>query len=90
MKQVLIKRGRAVVEDVPAPLIEDGEILVEVAYSLISAGTEVSSIASSGESLLRKAINQPLNVLKVIELTKTQGISKTRSIIKGSLESGYP
>jgi predicted dehydrogenase/threonine dehydrogenase-like Zn-dependent dehydrogenase len=90
LKQVLIKRGQAIVEDVPAPLVEDGEILVEVAYSLISAGTESVSVSSSGESLLRKAINQPLNVLKVIDLVKTQGISKTRSIIKGALESGYP
>ncbi|MBI5747836.1 MAG: bi-domain-containing oxidoreductase [Nitrospinae bacterium] len=90
MKQVLIKRGQAVVEDVPASLVEEGEILVEVAYSLISPGTEGASVSSSGESLLRKVINQPLNVLKVIDIAKTHGISKTRSIIKGSLESGYP
>ncbi|MEK6589905.1 MAG: bi-domain-containing oxidoreductase [Nitrospinota bacterium] len=90
MKQVLIRRGKVVIEDVPAPLVESGEILVEVAYSLISAGTEIASVSSSGESLLRKVINQPLSVLKVIELAKTQGISKTRSIIKGTLESGYP
>ena len=52
MRQVFIKRGEISVENVPAPLLEDGHILVEVAYSLISSGTEISSVESSGKSLI--------------------------------------
>jgi hypothetical protein len=50
MRHFTILCGQITVENVPAPLIEDGHVLVEVAYSLISAGTEISSIKSSGKS----------------------------------------
>lgn len=46
MKQVLIKNGSAVVEDVPAPHVEAGAVLVEVEYSCISVGTEMSGLRS--------------------------------------------
>ena len=56
MKQVLIRRGQIHIEKVPAPLVEPGHILVEVAYSLISAGTEISGVTSSGKPLFKRAI----------------------------------
>lgn len=40
MKQVFIQHGQARLESVPRPMIEKGHVLVEVAYSLISTGTE--------------------------------------------------
>jgi|LSQX01.3.fsa_nt_gb hypothetical protein len=46
MKQVLVRKGRVMVEDVPAPLVGMGNVLVEVAYSLISTGTEVEGVSS--------------------------------------------
>ena len=46
-------------EDVPAPLVDDNGVLVEVAYSLISAGTEMSSMEASGKSLLKRTLEQP-------------------------------
>ena len=33
MKQVFIKRGAVIVENVPAPLVNDDEILIQVYYS---------------------------------------------------------
>ena len=56
MKQILINRGATVVEEIPAPLIEDDHVLVEVAYSLISAGTETSNIEESNKSLFRNPL----------------------------------
>lgn len=70
MKQVLIKKGKALVEEVPAPTVGDDSVLVQVFYSCISVGTELSSVSSSGESLLRKALNQPEKVMKVVEKVK--------------------
>jgi hypothetical protein len=77
MKQVLIRRGQIAVEDVPAPLIEPGHVLVEVAYSMISSGTEIGAIAGSGKSLFKRAIEQPDKVMKLMENLPNQGIKRT-------------
>ena len=42
MKQVLLKQGGVVVEEVPAPQATPGRVLVRTAYSCISVGTEMS------------------------------------------------
>ena len=36
MKQVFLRGGRGVVEDVPAPVVGDNSVLVQVAYSHVS------------------------------------------------------
>lgn len=47
MKQVLIRQGRAVVEEMPVPVCGRGEILVRTAWSLISTGTETATLRNS-------------------------------------------
>ena len=59
MKQVLIKQGQVVVEEVPVPTIEAGTVLVQVRQSCISIGTELSGLRASGEPLWKKAIRYP-------------------------------
>jgi predicted dehydrogenase/threonine dehydrogenase-like Zn-dependent dehydrogenase len=90
MKQVLIRRGQAVVETVPAPLVEPGHVLVEVAYSLISTGTEISGVQQSGKPLIRRALEQPDKVLLVLNHLRERGIQKTIARVRGQLESGSP
>jgi len=90
MRQVLIRRGQITVENVPAPLIEDGHVLVEVAYSLISAGTEIGSVQSSGRSLIRRGLEQPDKVRQVLEHLRRQGIQKTVAKVLGQLERATP
>ena len=87
MKQLLIKKGEVVVEDVPSPLVENGSVLVKVNYSLISAGTEMTGVTASGESLLHKALRQPEKVKQVLNMAKAQGLSKTIEQVKGKLDS---
>ena len=41
MKQVLIRRGNVVADDVPAPGLEPGTAIVAVLRSCISVGTEL-------------------------------------------------
>ena len=55
MKQVLIRQGVAVVEEVPAPKVEPGTVLVQVENSCISIGTEMSGLKMSGASLWKRA-----------------------------------
>ena len=90
MKQVLIKKGKAIVEDIPAPMVSEGNVLVKVAYSCISAGTEMAGLKSSSEKLLYKAIYQPQNIKKGLNLIKQKGILKTKNILKNKFESGAP
>src|SRR4030042_222533 len=86
MKQVLIHRGLIKVENGPSPLIEPGHVLVEVAYSLISTGTELNALESQGQSLLKKGLEQREKVAKVWEFLRNQGIQKTVAQIKGQID----
>ena len=87
MKQVLLKKGDVTVEEVPAPIIKSNNILVQVAYSCISTGTEISGVTSSGQSLLQKALKDPHKVKKALNLAKTQGISNTIARVKAKFDS---
>ena len=74
MKQVLLdlQSGSIRVEDVPVPAVTRG-VVVENAYSLISAGTESSLINLAGESLIGKARARPDDVKKVLQKIGTDG-----------------
>lgn len=90
MKQVLIKSGKAIVEEIPAPLVEDKNILVKVAFSCVSIGTEVSGLKLSSMPLYKRALKQPENVKKVLEMVKAQGVKWTMDRVSGKLASGSP
>lgn len=90
MKQVLIKGGGVVVEDVPAPHVGDKNILVQVEYSCISAGTELAGVSLSGMPLYRRALKQPENVARVLEMMRDQGVKRTMDRVRGKLSAGSP
>lgn len=88
MKQVLIRQGSAVVDEVPAPQAEPGRILVEVSHSCISIGTEMSGISSSGTPLWKRALKDPWKVRKALEMAAARGVGHTARVIKGEMEAG--
>lgn len=88
MRQVLIGQGKAVVVTVPAPLVEPGHLLVEVAYSLISTGTEITGVERSGKSLVKRALEQPDRVKEVLNYLQSQGIRRTVAKVQGKLSKG--
>lgn len=90
MKQVLIKKGQAIVEEVPAPLVESQTLLVQVSHSCISTGTEMSGLKTSSTPLWKKAIQNPEKLVKVMDMARTQGMARTASMVQGKLESGEP
>ena len=87
MKQAIIKSGIVNAETVPSPVVGDGEILIQLDYSCISAGTEMSQVKNSGKTLFRRALDQPENV-KVIDSIRNDGISKAINKIKSKVEGG--
>ena len=90
MRQVFIKSGSAIVDQVPAPLLDQNGVLVEVAYSLISTGTELSGVEQSGKSLVKRALEQPEKVQKVIDHVRDQGIQKTIAKVREQTEGARP
>lgn len=90
MKQVLVRGGEAVVNDVPAPIVSPCGVLVRVAYSCVSAGTEARSITLSGLPLYRRALKQPEHVKRVLEVARTQGFKRTFDRVRGELATGLP
>ncbi|SNY95023.1 bi-domain-containing oxidoreductase [Flagellimonas pacifica] len=90
MLQAIIKKGKVLAEEVPSPILSKGEVLIEVSYSCISAGTELKSVGNSGENLLMRAMKQPDNLKKVIDLAKAQGIAKAFSKVQQKVKYGTP
>ncbi len=90
MLQAIIKKGKVLAEEVPSPILSEGEVLIAVSYSCISAGTELKSVGNSGENLLVRAMKQPENLKKVIDLAKAQGIAKAFSKVQQKVKYGTP
>lgn len=90
MKQVLIQQGRAVVRDVPAPIVEPGRVLVRVRRSCISIGTELAGVRASGTPLWKKALDKPQQVKRVLALAAEQGVAQARQLVENKLNAGQP
>lgn len=90
MKQVLIKKGQVLVDDIAAPVTEPGTVLVRVDHSCISIGTEMSGIKASSLPLWKRALQQPEKVKKALKMISTQGLSATRTMVEGKLDEAQP
>lgn len=90
MKQVLVRGGGVVVEDVPVPMASARSILVRVAYSCVSVGTEMSNVRLSGMPLYRRALKQPEHARRVLKIAREQGLLRTVQRVRGQLAAGLP
>jgi predicted dehydrogenase/threonine dehydrogenase-like Zn-dependent dehydrogenase len=88
MLQAIIKKGVVIPDEISPPMLTDNNVLIKVFYSCISAGTEMSSVSMSGKPLYKRAFEQPLNVVKVVDMARTVGISKTIAKVRGVLDGG--
>lgn len=79
MKQLLqnIKTGKASIEDVPIPTPREGQALVKVSASLVSAGTERMVVEFAEKSLIGKARSRPDLVKQVIDKARREGLINT-------------
>jgi threonine dehydrogenase-like Zn-dependent dehydrogenase len=88
MIQAIIKKGKVIGENVPLPLVSERSALVKVMYSCISAGTEISILQASRKSLIKKALEQPANVRRVLRMIPSEGILETLGKKRSKLEAG--
>jgi predicted dehydrogenase/threonine dehydrogenase-like Zn-dependent dehydrogenase len=88
MKQVLqhVRSGKITVEEVPAPQLLPGCVLVRIASSVVSAGTERTSAEFARKNLLQKAQSRPDLVREVIQKARRDGIFSTIQAVRSRLD----
>ncbi len=79
--------GEMRVQEVPAPMCEPGMVVVKNHYSLISAGTEASSVRAARSNLIQKAKQRPAQLRQVIESVKRQGLKATYRAVQKKLDA---
>ena len=82
--------GEMVIQELPMPQLTSGMVLVKNHYSLISAGTEGSTVKAARKSLIGKAKERPQQVKQVLEKLKQQGIVQTYRAVMKKLDAYSP
>ncbi len=81
------KSGELHVKELPAPELKPGTVVVRTHASLISAGTERTSVATAKASLIEKARTRPDLVKQALDMVKKEGLMNTVEKIRSRLDS---
>lgn len=92
MKQIIqdIKNGDTILEEVPAPIVKSGQVLIQTTRSLVSLGTERMLVEFGKANLLQKARQQPDKVKDVLNKVKTDGLKPTLNAVFNKLGQPLP
>jgi polar amino acid transport system substrate-binding protein len=85
-----LKSGEVTIQDLPWPQVGEGMILVRNHYSLVSAGTEGSTVKTARKSLIGKAKERPQQVRQVLDVLKKQGPVQTYRAVMKKLDAYSP
>ena len=85
-----IKNGKTILEEVPAPLVKPGHVLIQTTRSLVSLGTERMLVEFGKSNLFQKAKQQPDKVKDVINKIKTDGLKPTINAVFNKLGQPIP
>ncbi len=88
MKQVLqqARTGEVDVVEVPSPKLLPGCVLVRLAASLVSAGTERAASEFAGKNLFQKAKARPDLVHEVLNKVRRDGLFSTINTVRARLD----
>lgn len=92
MKQIIqsFKTGETILEEVPAPIVSSGCVLIKTTKSLVSLGTERMLVEFGKANLIQKARQQPDKVKQVLDKIKTDGLMPTLEAVFNKLGSPLP
>lgn len=82
-----LSNGEMLVQEVPEPVLGKGMVLVKNHYSIISAGTESSTVNAARKSLIGKAKERPQQVKQVLDVLMEQGPIQTYRAVTKKLEA---
>lgn len=92
MKQIIqdLKTGETILEEVPAPQVKPGQVLIRTHRSLVSLGTERMLVEFGKANFIDKARQQPEKVKQVIEKVKSDGLRPTLDAVLRKLGEPLP
>jgi len=92
MKQIIqsFKTGATILEEVPAPQVKNGQVLIRTTKSLVSLGTERMLVEFGKSNLISKARQQPDKVKQVLDKIKTEGLMPTLEAVFNKLGEPLP
>lgn len=92
MQQLTQKLGSGdmIIQEVPYPQLRKGMVTVKNHYSIISAGTEGSTVVAARKTLLGKAKERPQQVKQVIDTLKKTGPVQTYRAVMKKLDAYSP
>ncbi len=92
MKQIIqdLKSGETILEDVPAPMIRLGCVLIRTHRTLVSLGTERMLVEFGKANFIEKARQQPEKVKQVFDKIKTDGLQPTLEAVFRKLGEPLP
>jgi predicted dehydrogenase len=92
MKQIIqsFKTGETILEEVPAPQVKRGCLLIRTSKSLVSLGTERMLVEFGKSNYLQKAKQQPDKVKQVLDKVKTDGLMTTVNTVFNKLGEPIP
>jgi len=92
MKQIIqsFKTGATLLEEVPAPQVALGSVLIQTTRSLVSLGTERMLVEFGKSNLISKARQQPDKVKQVLDKIKTEGLMPTLEAVFNKLGEPLP
>ena len=85
-----LKDGDMRVLEVPVPALLPGTVLVRNHFSLISSGTEGSTVKAARMNLVEKAKARPEQVKQVLDTLKSQGVVQTWRAVMKKLDAYSP
>jgi threonine dehydrogenase-like Zn-dependent dehydrogenase len=92
MKQIIqsFKTGETILEEIPAPQVKRGCVLIQTTKSLVSLGTERMLVEFGKSNLIQKAKQQPDKVKQVLDKIKTDGLVPTLEAVFNKLGEPLP
>jgi len=92
VKQLVQHKDSGLIEvlEVPEPKLGDRAVRVRTLFSVISAGTERSSVQVADKSLIGKARARPDLVKKVIDSARKDGVWATVETVRNRLKEAAP
>lgn len=92
MNQIIqnLKTGETILEQVPAPAVRPGHILIQTTHSLVSLGTERMLVEFGNANLIQKARQQPDKVKMVLDKVQSDGLVPTFEAVFNKLGQPLP
>ena len=85
-----LKNGSMQALEVPWPALSSGMVMVRNHYSLISAGTEGSTVKTARAGFISKAKERPQQVRQVMDTLRSQGFTQTYRAVMKKLDAYSP